>query len=110
MASKWGAKNGLPGYDTFRSGLSYQDVFEMLKDNHEDSKRWRYKKRGTILGAWHQVKLELYHRAVEAGLLATPLCGASIREKWTQEYEFATCPECRELGERALTSYWINTR
>lgn len=39
-----------------------------------------------------------------------PLCGASIREKWTQEYEFATCPECRELGERALTSYWINTR
>jgi hypothetical protein len=44
------------------------------------------------------------------GVNGYPLCGASIREKWTQEYEFATCPECRELGERALTSYWINTR
>ena len=71
MASKWGAKNGLPGYDTFRSGLSYQQVFEMLKDSHEDPKLWRFKRRGTVLGAWHQIKLELYHRAVEAGLLAT---------------------------------------
>jgi hypothetical protein len=71
MASKWGAKNGLPGYDSFRCGLSYQQAFEMLKDNHADSKLWKYKRRGTVLGFMHQWKLEQYHRAVEAGLLAS---------------------------------------
>ena len=69
MASKWGARHGLPGYDKFRTGLTYSQVFEMLKDNHEDPKLWKYKRRRGVLGSWHQMKLELYHRAVEAGLI-----------------------------------------
>jgi len=34
----------------------------MLLDSHEDPKLWRYKRRGTVLGKWHQIKLELWER------------------------------------------------
>ena len=44
------------------------------------------------------------------GVDGLPWCGASCRERWTRELEFATCPVCREEGERAMTSYWISTR
>lgn len=65
--SKFGATHGLPGYDKFRTGLSYQQVFDMLKDNEEDPRRWRHKRRATVLGLWHQLKMEMYERAVAHG-------------------------------------------
>lgn len=65
MASKYGAKHGLPGYDQFRTGLTYHDVWEMLRDESDDPRDWRHKKRGTILGAWHEIKLQLYHQAMD---------------------------------------------
>lgn len=67
MASRFGAKHGLAGYDGFRTGLTYRQVWEMLRDDSDDSTRWRYKRRGTILGMWHQIKLQLYHQAIDAG-------------------------------------------
>jgi hypothetical protein len=39
-----------------------------------------------------------------------PLCGASIRELWTIEPEFATCPECKRESEAALLQWWVNNR
>ena len=65
MSSKWGEKNGLPGYDKFRTGLTYQTVWEMMRDESEDPSDWRHKRRGTVLGMWHQLKLELYHQAMD---------------------------------------------
>jgi hypothetical protein len=47
-------------YGNFRTGLSYQDVFERLKDYSEDPSDWTYKRRGTVLGKWHQYKQELW--------------------------------------------------
>jgi hypothetical protein len=44
------------------------------------------------------------------GVDGLPWCGANCRERWTRELEFATCPVCREEGERAMTAYWISTR
>jgi hypothetical protein len=60
MASTWGARNGLPGYDSFRTGLTFAAVKRMMFDNHEDRSRWKYKRRHTVLGAWHDLKLQLY--------------------------------------------------
>lgn len=39
----------------------------MLIDNHDDTSKWKYKRRRTILGKWHQIKRELwrYHTEVE---------------------------------------------
>lgn len=67
MSSSYGAKHGLPGFDEFRTGLTYQDVFNMLRDESDNPQEWKYKSRGVILGKWHQLKLELYERACENG-------------------------------------------
>jgi hypothetical protein len=64
VASTWGSRNNMPGYDKFRTGLSYRDVWEMMRDDSPDTKHWRYKRRGTVLGAWHELKLQLYHQAM----------------------------------------------
>jgi hypothetical protein len=55
MPSTWGARHGLPDYDKFRTGLSYQTVWEMMRDESSDPKTWRYKRRGTVLGMWHGI-------------------------------------------------------
>lgn len=49
-------------YGTFRTGLNYHAVHELLKDYSEDPRDWRYKRRGTVLGKWHQIKKELFAR------------------------------------------------
>ena len=63
--SKWGKKNGLPGYDRFRTGLTYRDVWEMFRDDNDDRTEWKHKRRHTILGHWHEIKLQLYHQAMD---------------------------------------------
>jgi hypothetical protein len=47
MGSTWGKRKGLPGYDKFRTGLTYDQVYDMMRDGSEDSKDWRYKRRHT---------------------------------------------------------------
>lgn len=53
-------------YGQFRTGLRYRDVFLMLWDGSRDSKEWKYKRRGTILGLWHSIKKELWSRHTDA--------------------------------------------
>jgi hypothetical protein len=62
MSSKFGAKRGMPEYDHFRTDLTYAQVYEMMKDYSDDSKDWRHKKRGSVLGFWHQLKMVLWER------------------------------------------------
>jgi hypothetical protein len=44
----------------FSTGLTYEDVFLMYWKGDDDSSQWRYKKRNTILGRWHQIKKEMW--------------------------------------------------
>jgi hypothetical protein len=67
--SKYGANHSLLGYDDFRTGLTYRDVWQMLYDESDDSANWKYKRRGTVLGMWHELKLQMYAQAIDAGLL-----------------------------------------
>lgn len=53
-------------YGRFRTGLTYQDAWEMLADHSDDRADWKYKRRGTVLGKWHQHKKELWQRHMEA--------------------------------------------
>lgn len=48
------------GYRDFRTGLTYQEVYTMLWSSSEDSSNWRYKRRNTVLGLWHQIKVEMW--------------------------------------------------
>lgn len=67
MASSWGARHGMPGYDSFRTGLTFATVKRLMFDNREDRSTWKYKRRGTVLGAWHDLKLQMWHQAIDAG-------------------------------------------
>ena len=39
-----------------------------------------------------------------------PVCGASIREPWTEELEFATCPACKEAADARWLQWRVSTR
>jgi hypothetical protein len=67
VGSRWGAKNGFPGYDSFRTGLKFADVKRWARSESENPKDWRYSRRGTVLGMWHAYKLQLYEEAVRRG-------------------------------------------
>ena len=52
-------------YRELHTGLTYQDVFLMLwvpdtPEKPTDASGWRYKKRNTVLGKWHQIKQEMW--------------------------------------------------
>lgn len=55
----------MPGYDKFRTGLSFRDVKRMLWVHTEDPTTWRYRRRRTVLGFWHSLKLQLYYQVRE---------------------------------------------
>lgn len=47
-------------YDAFRTGLTFGQVRQMLWISDQDPRRWRYKRRGSVLGLWHQIKMEMW--------------------------------------------------
>lgn len=53
-------------YDEFRTGLSFREVRQMLWVNNDDPKTWRYKRRHTVLGFWHQLKQQLWSQYLDA--------------------------------------------
>ena len=56
MGSKFGASRGAPDYDRFRTGLTYKAVRAMIDSG-------RYRRRGTVLGCWNQMKREMWFHA-----------------------------------------------
>lgn len=54
MGSKFGAARGAPEYDRFRTGLTYLTVRRMIDAG-------RYRRRGTVLGCWNQMKREMWY-------------------------------------------------
>ena len=53
-------------YKHMRTGFTYSDIYMMLWDEYADRAKWRYKRRGTVLGKWHQIKKEMWSEHVEA--------------------------------------------
>lgn len=47
-------------YAELRTGLTYADVYALLWSASDDRRTWRYKRRNTILGKWHEIKQELW--------------------------------------------------
>lgn len=69
MASQFDAICPVCGFSyrrDLRTGLTYAEVFELLWSYHEDPDTWRYKRRHTVLGKWHQIKMELWEQHVAA--------------------------------------------
>lgn len=64
-------------YKAFRTGLTYNDVFRMLWSHSEDASTWRHKSRGSVLGKWRQIKLEMYAAYLELATAPRPACDAT---------------------------------
>lgn len=54
-------------YKNLRTGLTYWDVFASLMDYKSDPSEWKYKKRGTVLGAWFAIKQSMWQYHTEEG-------------------------------------------
>jgi hypothetical protein len=47
-------------YRDYKTGLTFSDVRMMLWVGDDDYTRWKYKRRHTVLGLWHSIKLRLW--------------------------------------------------
>lgn len=54
------APSCLPPYEDFRTGLNFKAVRDLLWSPSDDPTTWRYRRRRTVLGLWHQLKQQLY--------------------------------------------------
>ncbi|HET7036573.1 MAG TPA: hypothetical protein VFI42_12895 [Thermomicrobiaceae bacterium] len=64
-------------YAEFRTGLRYRDVYHMLWSGSDDPRDWRYKRRHTVLGFWHQIKLQLWQQYLDASEGSVDRAGGS---------------------------------
>lgn len=60
MSSTYGARRGVPEYDRFRTGLTFREVSRMMRVASDDPADWQHKRRRTVLGYWHALKLQLW--------------------------------------------------
>jgi hypothetical protein len=72
MPSQWGRDKNCPhgcglNYRKLRTGLKYLDVYTMLMDYSDDPADWKNKRRGTVLGKWHEFKKQMWSHHVDEG-------------------------------------------
>jgi len=53
--SRWGAMRGVPEYDRFRTGLTYARVRREMRGT------FKHRRRHSVLGFWHSLKLDMWH-------------------------------------------------
>lgn len=54
-------------YRRFPTGLTFAEVRVMLWSPEDDPNTWRYKRRRTVLGYWHMLKLEWWKYHIDRG-------------------------------------------
>lgn len=47
-------------YDAFRTGETFASMRQAMFVDAPDSSQWRYKRRNSVLGFWHQWKVALF--------------------------------------------------
>jgi hypothetical protein len=62
-------------YEDFRTGLTFQDVKDTFWSGSDDPADWKYSRRHSVLGRWHQMKLELWTEH-------TDNCGQIANKHW----------------------------
>lgn len=68
-------------YKDFKTGFSYQDIFDMLWSGHDDPQFWRHKGRHQVLGLWFEIKRDMWKEHIE-------LCqDQQGQEEWMADFE-----------------------
>jgi len=68
-------------YDKFSTNLTFKDVRDMMWVNDTDSSRWRHKRRKSVLGYWHELKLAMWREHLEMCKEVT-----EVNSEWITEY------------------------
>jgi len=55
--SRYGTSRGVPEYDRFRTGLTFQRVRREMRGT------FKHRRRNTVLGFWHALKLDMWAQA-----------------------------------------------
>ena len=67
---RWGTRSNPPiPYDEFRAGYTWDSVRDMLggeQDAAYEAGQYMWVTRATVLGRWHELKLDQYDRYLEA--------------------------------------------
>jgi hypothetical protein len=93
MASTYGARHNLPGYDTFRTGLDFETVQRMLWTDSEDQRDWKHKSRGCVLRLWCSIKKSLYEEMLDRTGGRAP-----VKKKIVHR------------GRRFVVTYWVKVQ
>jgi len=52
-------------YKRFTTGFKYHEVYLMYWSPDRDSSTWKYKRRNTVLGKWHEIKKDMWNRHID---------------------------------------------
>ena len=52
-------------YERFTTGYAYSEVRMLLWVGTEDQTEWKYKRRHTVLGMWHSIKVLMWDEHIE---------------------------------------------
>lgn len=96
MSSTWGKRHGLPGYDQFRINMTYDEAYAHLAT----SKKHRYRRKGSVLGYMHEVKLQLYNQAVDRGYLEQLEMEAALKLSQRKTSRKASKSARRKVSDR----------
>ena len=67
-------------YKDLRTGLNFSAVRDMLWIGDTDPIRWRYKRRGSVLGLWFEIKRSMWTDHIE-------LCGSpEAQADWLEDF------------------------
>lgn len=53
-------------YDDMRTGMTFTEVKRMMFVHNDDPSTWRYRRRHSVLGYWHMLKLSFWYSAHDA--------------------------------------------
>lgn len=96
-------------YEDLDTGLTYREIVGMLWSADPDPATWRYKRRGTVLGMWHQMKLELWtqHLATCDGWSPDNL--KAYRINWGEIEAYVAAPRrarAKYLAAKSIADTW----
>ncbi len=74
-------------YEKYKTGLTYDDVYNKLWRDSDDPADWRYKGPSGVLGYWHELKQEMYDDYVRGfeEYSGSPEFAAEFQAFWQEE-------------------------
>lgn len=88
-------------YEQLRTGYTYKEIRMLLWVGDPDYSKWKYKRRHTVLGLWHQIKKSMWSEH----LYICDMMALAKEEAAYDEEMVEKLPEEREELNQIITAY-----